>query len=475
MRNILLLFLFLNTWLSVALSKTFYLQGTHTTIFEITNNHGIVHLSNYTTPTYSQEVNFISNNKMQVISKVNLNKLILNDKYPLLLPFKNFNLIPYLQQSEHYGNKNSKIKNLVIKLTKNKSYLYEVVTHILTYVGDNITYVNNFDKPTEALSVLTSKEGNCEGFTNLAVALLRNAGIPSRAVTTYAFSKNNSYLHSIVEVYFPSSGWIAYDPQGYLNFIDSNNIYLYSEINDEGKIFYWQKSRKGKLKLIKGNSYYAQLNDFFTSKNTKIKIINDENNLYAIEVENKGKKNYFSPLTKNNIKYATVVGKVKDVWGNTLSYNNNQAVVFLWNNLKGIGYRVQDNGYFSITNIKSSAITLSAKAKDLTQSNKQKIFLSKGNIYFLDFVLVPGANIKGKLILQNNKTYNNYLVGVSQEENLAFKPYKINKNGNFFIDNISAGDYYILVVERKSKKLLSKQKIYLKSGITESIELVVPK
>jgi transglutaminase-like putative cysteine protease len=66
------------------------------------------------------------------------------------------------------------------------------------------------------------KTGYCEHYASAMVAMLRSIGIPSRLVTGFLATEWNSFgqyytvrqrdAHAWVEVYFPESGWISFDP-----------------------------------------------------------------------------------------------------------------------------------------------------------------------------------------------------------------------------------------------------------------------
>jgi transglutaminase-like putative cysteine protease len=68
-----------------------------------------------------------------------------------------------------------------------------------------------------------SRTGYCDYFASAMAVLLRSQGVPARVVSGYATGEpqaNGSYLvkdsdsHTWVEVYFPSYGWIPFEPSG---------------------------------------------------------------------------------------------------------------------------------------------------------------------------------------------------------------------------------------------------------------------
>ena len=70
--------------------------------------------------------------------------------------------------------------------------------------------------------LFTRKTGYCEHYATAMVILLRTLGVPARLVTGYFASEWNNFghyyairqqdAHAWVEVWFPRSGWITFDP-----------------------------------------------------------------------------------------------------------------------------------------------------------------------------------------------------------------------------------------------------------------------
>lgn len=67
-----------------------------------------------------------------------------------------------------------------------------------------------------------SKEGSCEHYASAMVLILRSMGVPARPVGGYSMGEWNDiggfytirqgHAHAWVEVYFPRSGWVPFDP-----------------------------------------------------------------------------------------------------------------------------------------------------------------------------------------------------------------------------------------------------------------------
>jgi len=93
---------------------------------------------------------------------------------------------------------------------------------------------------TPASEVYEQQGGVCDEFSSLLISMMRNAGIPARFVSGFAYTNTgertctNFGPHSWVEVYVPDYGWIQIDPT-YKEFfgVDAGHVPLY-ESNDAG-------------------------------------------------------------------------------------------------------------------------------------------------------------------------------------------------------------------------------------------------
>lgn len=84
-------------------------------------------------------------------------------------------------------------------------------------IGERFEYqkdVTKYDSTTE--DFLKIGAGVCQDFTHLMLGLLRLSGIPCRYVSGYLHvekkKREPSQSHAWVEVYAPSTGWVAFDP-----------------------------------------------------------------------------------------------------------------------------------------------------------------------------------------------------------------------------------------------------------------------
>lgn len=119
-----------------------------------------------------------------------------------------------------------RITELAAELTKGASTQIEIVRRIEKHLQESYAYsldlkrVENGDPVADFLFHV--KAGHCEYFASAMVLLLRSRRIPARLVNGFQTGEYNSAVdiytvrqsdaHSWVEVFFPSYGWVAFDP-----------------------------------------------------------------------------------------------------------------------------------------------------------------------------------------------------------------------------------------------------------------------
>jgi transglutaminase-like putative cysteine protease len=77
------------------------------------------------------------------------------------------------------------------------------------------------DSPID--EALTTREGVCQDFAHVMIALVRNLGIPCRYVSGYLHHRKQDHdrstpdaTHAWVEAFLPHLGWVGFDPTNYL-------------------------------------------------------------------------------------------------------------------------------------------------------------------------------------------------------------------------------------------------------------------
>jgi len=143
----------------------------------------------------------------------------------------------YLQSSAQVQTNDPEIRQLALKLTKDVKTQFDAVQRVVSWVVDNVHYVNPPVK-YDALYALQSGKGNCQNFSHLSAALLRSVGIPVRIVNGVTLNqpfdinwdkgtltfKMGQGRHSWVEVWYADKGWVPYDPQNMQYFVSNRFV-----------------------------------------------------------------------------------------------------------------------------------------------------------------------------------------------------------------------------------------------------------
>ncbi|MDX9882839.1 MAG: transglutaminase-like domain-containing protein [Prolixibacteraceae bacterium] len=161
-----------------------------------------------------------------------------SDQFPVNAAFPG-DVQQYLGATTNIQSNNASIQALAQSITSGCTKIQEAVQKIAEWVRGNIIYTST--DPQDAVTVLNRRSGNCRGFTNITMALLRSVGIPVRYVSGIILPKSYSLpfrsggslsvggngpgLHALHEIYYPSEGmWVRGDAQGTVHYTDQNFI-----------------------------------------------------------------------------------------------------------------------------------------------------------------------------------------------------------------------------------------------------------
>ena len=143
----------------------------------------------------------------------------------------------FLEPSDEVQSDNTVFIDLADNLTSGLTTQWEALTALNGWVMENIYYGDNL-YGYDALSTYNIGVGNCSNYAHIALALVRAAGIPARLTHGYSLSKsytlptagdpiNASWgqgTHAWIEVYYPSLGWVPYDPQRDFHHVDTHRV-----------------------------------------------------------------------------------------------------------------------------------------------------------------------------------------------------------------------------------------------------------
>lgn len=157
------------------------------------------------------------------------------------------NIDEYLQASKKIESDNSSIVALANKLNAGETDPGTKAWNNYHYVLENMSYdLSSAYRNKGALSAYTHKEGVCEDYASLFVALNRASGIPSRVVNGFADPAGtgdawttgtdmDAYRHTWAEFYIEGKGWMPADPTFDI-YATNNNYRYFGEMADETHI-----------------------------------------------------------------------------------------------------------------------------------------------------------------------------------------------------------------------------------------------
>jgi transglutaminase-like putative cysteine protease len=109
----------------------------------------------------------------------------------------------------------------------------QAVERILAGVASYVRYDTDRSRRQDPASVFASRRGHCVGISELAVDLLRRAGISARTVQGVLRTKPASegyeeriggVFHRWIEVFYPDTGFVFSDPSSSINSVDARYV-----------------------------------------------------------------------------------------------------------------------------------------------------------------------------------------------------------------------------------------------------------
>ncbi len=136
----------------------------------------------------------------------------------------------FLNSTEKVESDSTEIKTLEKNKLTTNSFLDSLNTTIL-WVNDYVEYAQGADfqyyylQQKSAIDTLLNKKGVCDEFANLAAAILRAKGIPTRMAIGITYDGSEWGNHAWIEEYHNSAGWIPSDPTfREAGFVDATHI-----------------------------------------------------------------------------------------------------------------------------------------------------------------------------------------------------------------------------------------------------------
>lgn len=125
---------------------------------------------------------------------------------------------PFLQES-HWVSNHPEIWRQAVDLTYGKTSVFEQAQILMDWVHREFSYDPGSTTVTTHLEeAFRLRAGVCQDFTHVLLGLCRFIGIPARYASGYLYNGPRDTLvgaqasHAWCEVYFPTLGWIGFDP-----------------------------------------------------------------------------------------------------------------------------------------------------------------------------------------------------------------------------------------------------------------------
>src|SRR6056297_2866567 len=124
----------------------------------------------------------------------------------------------------------TRLQRTAASITSGVASQHQAVEAVMRYIRENVSYT--LRSSSNPVDVLRTGKAYCEGYANVAALLLRVIGIPTMVVDSYIppghmwgyGQEGSGAYHAHVEVFYDDAGWVSYDPQATVHFVDPFHI-----------------------------------------------------------------------------------------------------------------------------------------------------------------------------------------------------------------------------------------------------------
>lgn len=168
----------------------------------------------------------------------------------------------YLDTSDISPESIQYITEKALDITRNAKTQQEAVELIMEYVRANVDY--SLSGSRDPASVLRYGKAYCVGYANAAIYLVRSLGIPAKNISCWMppghdwGSGNSGGNHAYLDVYYNDKGWVSYDPQHSVHFVDPYHLVNSRQINP-GISFVQGKSYCNMVDIARDDPIYRVL------------------------------------------------------------------------------------------------------------------------------------------------------------------------------------------------------------------------
>jgi hypothetical protein len=433
------------------------LDGEHTVIYDIVNPRGVAFIPDYSNESFEQKV--LSQDefskRVRVTSKMHPMKTRV--PYPVPAGAIPTPILQYLAPERDRQSTDPAIVRLAMEVTRGSRYAHEAAYAILSWIADNVTFDTSITIPSDALSALKFRKAYCVGYSNLAVALLRAAGIPARVAHGYlppgyewGFSKeywgvkvNDGGFHAYLEIFYPDTGWVFSDAEHSHHFVDPFHIVLRLD-----GVEFTGAYKGGYLEVDKAT--------FYT-------IFQEEDKTLMVDELPMPKEKRLGRRLDSIQHTALVTGNVVDTKGALVP----KGSTVVWKDGIGTPYPFSD-GRYAAPLTKPGKYRVELKGSGFAKSSKE-LLAEQGQVYHLNFALGPGGVIKGRVVDSGGRPLTDGDIFYRDENASIGAP--IEKDGTYRIEGLAPGQYRVSVVSGNREISRTGQ---VEAGKETSMDFIVP-
>ena len=405
------------------------LEGEHTVVYDIVNPRGVAFIPDYVNESFVQKVlqQDEFSKRVQVTSK--MHPLKSRAAFPLASGSLPADYRQYLLPEKDRQADDPGLVEKARELTRGSVYVHEAANAVLTWIADNLSFDTTITVRSDAVSAFRSRKAYCVGYSNLAVALLRAAGIPARVAHGYlppgyewGFSKeywgvkvNDGGFHAYLEIYYPDTGWVFADAEHSHHFVDPFHIILRLD------------------GMTMPGSYSGGYLD--VDKATFYTIYREEDRTALVDELPLPKQQRLGRRMDERQHASLVSGKVVDRTGLPVA----KGTAVLWKDGKGIPYPFSEGVYTIAVTIPGS-YRLEVKGAGYAKAS-QEVQLAMGQTQRRDFTLAPGGTIKGmvtdaqgRIVAEGDVFY--------RDGNASFGV-PLDRDGSYRLEGLAPGTYAV--------------------------------
>lgn len=408
------------------------LEGEHTVVYDIVNPRGVAFIPDYSNESFEQKV--IGQDEFSKRVRVTSKMHPVKSRVPYPIPAGRIPpvLQQYLQPERDRQSHDAAIQRSAQEAVRGSRYAHEAANAILSWIADHLTFDTSITVPSDAVSALRFRRAYCVGYSNLAVAMLRAAGIPARVAHGYlppgyewGFSKeywgvkvNDGGFHAYLEIYMPDTGWAFSDAEHSHLFVDPYHIILSIDGMTMPGVY-----KGGYLDVDKAT--------FYT-------IYKDENRTLMVDELPRPREKRLGRRLDNAQHSGLVTGRVKNANGAAVA----SGTAVLWKDGRGeptpfIG------GRYALVVAQPGTYRVELRGPGYAKSSRE-VVVAQGASVQQDFTLQQGGVIRGKVTGADGRPVTDGDVFYRSGDTSFGVP--IGRDGKYVIEGLVPGQYTVKVL-----------------------------